>query len=480
MSQLRFTSRPSAGDLPEPPEAIWQAVLGELQLQTTRATFDAWLKGTTLVAYEDGTFIIGVSSGYARDFLDSRLRGMIKTTLSEIAGRAVDLRIVVRPKSVQDRGSAGPLLEAASLSSAPSEFAATEAQTNGHLPLDSNLTFQTFIVGASNRMAHAAALAVVDRPGLRYNPLFLWGGVGLGKTHLLHAIGHAARDRGYRVVYVSSEAFTNDLIKAIRAQATEAFREKYRTADFLLIDDIQFIAGKESTQEEFFHTFNTLHGARKQIVICSDRPPQAFTTLEERLRSRFEGGLCADLQPPDFEMRLAILRAKAEAMGVRIPDAVTYFIAERVHRNVRELTGALNRVVAQAEVLGIAPNLDVAQMVLQDLSPRANAISPEMVLDVVAEEYGLSPEDLSRRGRSKEVVLPRQVAMYLLREVTQLSLPQIGELVGGRDHTTVMHGINKIASLSETDTALRRQLLALKERLYAPSSASRKPVPRGL
>ena len=467
------TPRPPVGDLPEPPEAIWRAVLGELQLQTTRATFDAWLKDATLVAYEDGTFIIGVPSGYARDFLDGRLRGVIKTTLRDIAGRAVDLRIIVRPKAVQDRGSTGPLLEEAASSATPQTFEANGTQSKGHLPLDPNLTFQTFIVGSSNRMAHAAALAVVDKPGLRYNPLFLWGGVGLGKTHLLQAIGHVAHDRGYRVVYVSSETFTNDLIKAIRAQATEAFREKYRTADFLLIDDIQFIAGKESTQEEFFHTFNTLHGARKQIVICSDRPPQAFTTLEERLRSRFEGGLCADLQPPDFEMRLAILRAKAESMGVRVPNDVTSFIAERVQRNVRELTGALNRVVAQAEVMGIAPTLDLAQMVLQDLAPRAHTLSPEMVLDLVAEEYGLSSADLSRRGRSKEVVLPRQVAMYLLREMTQLSLPQIGELVGGRDHTTVMHGINKIASLAESDASLRRQLLALKERLYAPSPSVR-------
>lgn len=452
-------------------EAVWQAVLGDLQLQTTRATFDAWLKDATFLAMEDDTFIVGVPSAYAKDWLDNRLHHIIQSTLESICQRPVDFRVTVRSKAPYDQGHPGPLLSniEGPGETIPRHTTSTEA-SDGHLPLDPLLTFDAFIVGSSNRMAHAAAQAVAEQPGQRYNPLFLWGGVGLGKTHLLQAIGHAARAGNFSVVYVSSETFTNDLIKAIRAQSTESFRARYRTTDFLLIDDIQFIAGKESTQEEFFHTFNNLHGARKQIILTSDRPPKALSTLEERLRSRFEGGLIADLQPPGFETRLAILQTRSEMANVFIPDDVSVYVAERVQSNVRELTGALNSVIAHAEVMGVPPSLEVAHIVLNDLTAPLEARTPEEILALVAAEFSLTTETIQKRGRSKAVVLPRQVAMYLIREVTDLSLPQIGEALGGRDHTTVMHGIQKITNQIESDAALRRRVLTLKERLYTQTT----------
>jgi chromosomal replication initiator protein len=309
-------------------------------------------------------------------------------------------------------------------------------------------------------------MAVAENPARAYNPLFLYGRVGLGKTHLLHAIGNAATQRSLQVLYVSSEEFTNDLIQAIRGHATPAFRDKYRRTDVLLVDDIQFIAGKESTQEEFFHTFNTLHGQSKQIVITSDRSPKGLVTLEERLRSRFEWGLTADIQSPDIETRQAILRSKAERMGRPVDDAVLEAIARRMQSNIRELEGALNRTIAYADLRGISLTLDLVEIALVDLAPEPNALDPEHILDTVARFYNLKREQLLARDRSRQVALPRQVAMYLLREEAQISLPHIGEVLGGRDHTTIMYGCDKIAELTEADEQLRRQVTELREQLY--------------
>ncbi len=325
-------------------------------------------------------------------------------------------------------------------------------------------------------MAHAAAMAVAEQPGQAYNPLFLYGGVGLGKTHLLHAIGHAARARGYRVLYVSSETFTNDLINAIRAKTTDQFRARYRSVDVLLIDDVQFIAGKESTQEEFFHTFNALHSANKQICLTSDRPPREIATLEERLRSRFQGGIIVDIKPPDFETRLAILRSWAEERGVAVPNEVLVYIAEHITSNIRELNGAFNRVVAQALLIGEAITLRQTSEVLHDIIPTPRAVSPDALLRAVAEYYQVDLDDLRGKSRRRTVAHPRQVAMYLLREDAGLSLPQIGDLLGGRDHTTVLHGCEKIARELAQDPHLQRQIediRALAARLSTPTEAMR-------
>lgn len=326
------------------------------------------------------------------------------------------------------------------------------------------------MVGPSNRLAHAASLAVSEKPAQTYNPLFLYGGVGLGKTHLLHAIGNMCQIQGLEILYVSSEEFTNDLITAIRSHTTPAFRDKYRRIDVLLIDDIQFIAGKESTQEEFFHTFNTLHGQNKQIVMTSDRPPKAMVTLEERLRSRFEWGLAADIQPPDFETRVAILQSKADRRGYSLPDTILEDIAHRFQTNIRELEGAMTRIMAYSDLRGMALDEKLVEYALADLMPESKEIEPQQILNIIAHEYGVSIEELLSQSRSQRFSFPRQIAMYMLREESELSLPKIGEMLGGRDHTTVMYGHEKITDLLETDKKLRRKIVNIQETLYSPVS----------
>jgi len=336
--------------------------------------------------------------------------------------------------------------------------------------LNPRYVFDRFIVGKSNQLAHAAARAVAERPAGAYNPLFVYGGVGLGKTHLLHAIGHDAMRRipGIRVLYISSEKFTNDLINAIRDQRNDNFRAMYRSADILLIDDIQFIAGKESTQEEFFHTFNALHGANKQIVLSSDRPPKAILTLEERLRSRFEWGLIADIQPPDLETRTAILRAKAEAISISVPADVIDFIARKVQSNIRELEGALNRIMAFAQLNNAPLSVDLAAASLNDLGPnsRRRPINHERIVETVSSFFNLEPEDLKTGSRSREVLVPRQIAMYLMREETETPFIQISAYFGKRDHTTAMHSYEKIEGLIESDNQMRQEVLTIRQMLY--------------
>ncbi len=445
------------------PDQIWQATLGELQLQMTGATYDTWLRRARLIAYEDGTFIIGVHNGYAKDWLENRLLSMIKRTMTNITGQTVEVRFVVWNKE-PDVEDSGPLLQTpqatAELNSRPPQM---EPARNG---LNPRYTFEAFVMGPSNRLAHAASLAVVEKPATAYNPLFLYGGVGLGKTHLLHAIGHASLARNLEVLYTSSEQFTNDLINAIRTQKTEDFRAKYRTADVLLIDDIQFIAGKEATQEEFFHTFNALHVNGKQIVMTSDRSPKAMVTLEERLRSRCEWGLTADIQPPDIETRMAILRAKAESQPIQVSNAVIELIARQVQSNIRELEGALNRVVANSQLTGVPLTIESASATLTDLLARPTSVSVDQIIHLVASYYAIEVAALCGQGRSKEFVRPRHVAMFLAREEAGASLPQIGVAMGGRDHTTILYGSNKISEEIEKDDGLRRDVLAIRDRLY--------------
>ncbi|MCC7358523.1 MAG: chromosomal replication initiator protein DnaA [Anaerolineales bacterium] len=448
------------------PEQLWQAALGQLQLEIPKSTFDTWVRGSALVSQEEGAYVVGVNNAYAKDWLENRLHGTVKRTLSGLAGRAVDVRFVVAPTN--GNGHAAPEPVSAAPPVAEAEFSAMNAPAS---TLNPKYKFETFVVGSSNRLAHAATLAAAENPAKAYNPLFIYGGVGLGKTHLLQAVGNACRARGLTVLYVSSEEFTNDLINAIRNHTTESFRDKYRSIDVLLIDDIQFIAGKESTQEEFFHTFNTLHGQDKQLVMTSDRPPKAMVTLEERLRSRFEWGLTVDIQPPDLETRQAILRSKAERAGRQVEDAVIELIARRVQSNIRELEGALTRVLAYAELIGQPLTMDLAASALADLLPRTRTLTPQQIVDTVADFYNLTSEALLGPDRTKEVALARQVAMYLIREETDASLPAVGDLLGGRDHTTIMYGYKKVADMIERDDHLRRQLIALRERLYSQVGA---------
>jgi chromosomal replication initiator protein len=426
-----------------------------------KAAFDTWVRNAEYVSYEDGSLVIGVPNAYARDWLQSRLSSTVDRLLAGIMNRSVQVRFVVwhngnGHKIESERPE--PVEEAPNPACNPS--------------LNSRYSFQNFVVGASNRLAHAASMAVAEKPAQAYNPLFIYGGVGLGKTHLLHAIGNQCHRRGLQVLYVSSEVFTNDMINAIRTHTTQAFREKYRSSDVLLVDDIQFIAGKESTQEEFFHTFNTLHGQDKQIVVSSDRPPKALVTLEERLCSRFEWGLAADIQPPDLETRLAILRSRAERTVCNVPGELMELIARRVQSNIRELEGALTRVAAFADLSGLPLTPQLVETALGDMLPRRTNVETPEVIRKVAETFGVTVEALLGRDRSRQVALPRQVAMYLLREEANVSLPQIGEALGGRDHTTIMYGCEKIAELLEQDDRFRRQVLGIKEKLYGPGVSS--------
>ena len=452
-------------------DQIWLAALGQLQMQMTQATFDTWVKDTHVVSQDNGTLVIGTKNAFAKDWLENRLLTTINRTVTSLLGHPVDIQFVVDLVDDPDKQMPTSVL----LQGMQVPFENHKGRNGNHnqrletdqLILNYKYTFEQFIVGSSNRLAHAASLAVAERPAEAYNPLFLYGGVGLGKTHLLQAIAHFALSQDKTVIYTTSETFTNDLINAIRSQSTELFREKYRKADFLLIDDIQFIAGKESTQEEFFHTFNALHSSGGQIVLSSDRPPKAITTLEDRLRSRFEWGLLADIQPPDLETRIAILRFKAETQGALLPGDVMEFIARRAQSNIRELEGALNKVIAHAAMTRQPVSLDLATHALQDIVSRRAELTVEQIVDVVARYYRLNTEVLIGRGRKKDVAAARHMAMYLAREETDASLPQIGEVLGGRDHSTVMHGWEKIASQIEQSDKLRREMLSIREIIYS-------------
>ncbi|HET6443053.1 MAG TPA: chromosomal replication initiator protein DnaA [candidate division Zixibacteria bacterium] len=447
-------------------ERAWTATLGELELQMTRATFNTWLRDARLLANEDGEYVIGVRNDYAKDWLDNRLKETINRTLSSIIGEPITSRFVVWSDEIIN--PAPPVLRGEKQKKI-SPQSITQTDSNDHF--NQRYTFETFVVGQSNRLAHAAALSVAERPGSAYNPLFIYGGVGLGKTHLLHAIGHHCISEGNNVCYVSSETFTNDLIQSIRSQKMAEFRERYRTVDIMLIDDIQFIAGKESTQEELFHTFNDLHSRGKQVVLSSDRPPKAMVTLEERLQSRFEWGLMADIQLPDIETRTAILRAKAESSGVNVPDEVLDTIAQHVRRSIRELEGALNKVIAYAQLTGSTIDSKLVNMALSELLYHREEITPEHVIDTVAGYYRVTVDSLLSNSRSRIISFPRQMAMYLVRTETELSYPQIGDRLGNRDHTTVLYGYEKISDLRETDANIRRDILQIKAALYdsAPS-----------
>ncbi len=444
---------------------VWRAALGELQVSLSPANFETWLKDTALVSVDESRFRVAVPNGFAKDWLETRYRSLIAQTLARIVGYSVNVEFEVREGLTTAAGDAPAT--AASVRLEPGRVGGEGGTTN----LNPRYTFANFIVGSANRLAHAASLSVAERPGHAYNPLFLYGGVGLGKTHLMHAIGNQviAKFPRKRVVYATSEKFTNEFIASIQQGKIDEFRARYRRIDLLLIDDIQFIADKERTQEEFFHTFNAIHEDGKQIVMSSDRPPKAILTLEERLRSRFEWGLIADLTAPDLETRIAILRAKAEEGALPITSDVIEFIARKVVSNIRELEGALNRIIAFASMGATPISIELAQAVLSNVlyNPKKRQVTPERIAKAVSDYYSVPLDVLQGQKRDKSIVMPRQIAMFLMREETDVSLLRIGAELGGRDHSTVLHACDKITRESAVNDELRREIAAVRELIYA-------------
>jgi chromosomal replication initiator protein len=415
---------------------LWDEVLAKVNDKVNPHSFATWFRPTAFRDVRAGTLLVQVPSAQFKEWLARNYQGVIDEALAEV-GRS-DLQVVF------ECDSEGPAAVEGS----------AEREAGGPSSLNPKYSFESFVVGASNQFAHAAARAVAEIPSKSYNPLFIYGGVGLGKTHLMHAIGHytQARNKHLRLVYISSDRFINEMINAIRFDRLPAFRQKYRSVDMLLVDDIQFIAGKDRTQEEFFHIFNALHDAQKQIVISSDKPPRQIPTLEERLHSRFEWGLIADIQPPDIETKVAILRKKAESEHVEIPENVALFIASKVKTNIRELEGSLIRLVAYASLTGRDIELPLAQEVLHDvLQMEEKPITIEMIQKFVADQFSLKLTDLKARNNSKSVAEPRQIAMYLTKTLTGASLPEIGKGFGGKHHSTVIHSLRKVEGRRKKD-----------------------------
>jgi chromosomal replication initiator protein len=433
-------------------QEIWEAALGELQLQVNKPNYQTWFQGTKGIAYQDGQFFIGVPSTFIAEYLDKNQRSLIEKTLTGLVQSKINVHFQVS-SAQQD---------------SPDDYICQETSATDLPRFNPKYTFESFVVGSSNRLAHAAALGVAQNPGHGYNPLFIYGGAGLGKTHLLQAIGHIAQANNVRVLYVSGEKFTIDFINAIRQQKTDEFRSKYRGVDMLMIDDIHFISGKEQTAESFFHTFNELHNSSRQIVITSDRSPKSMPLLEDRLCSRFEWGLIVDIKPPDLETRLAILRSKTEQAGANILPDVLELIAQQVRKNIRELEGSLNRIIAYARLVRAEVTPELASRALADIASKASQdghITPAKLLDAVAESFQLTPEVLTSRRREKEIALARQVAMYILKQQGSYSLNEIGNILGGRNPSTVSHACEKVALNIEASPLLRRQVKDIQTRM---------------
>ncbi len=423
-------------------KGIWNKTLEIIKDYLSTPSYETWFKTTKALEETEDKLVIGVISEFGRDWIRSNYLPLIKEVIRAVAGKDLSLEFVV----LKEKGKEEKIIK-------------EEIINRRKLGLNENYTFDNFVVGDSNKLAHAASLAVAKNPGHSYNPLFIYGGVGLGKTHLIQAIGHYVLDTkpALKVVYVTSEIFTNEVIRSIQKGKMNDFHNKYRSVDVLLIDDIQFLAGKERTQEEFFHTFNALHNNYKQIVITSDRLPKEIPTLEDRLRSRFEWGLMVDIAPPDFETRVAILKKKAEKEKIKVPDDVIYYIAENIKSNIRELEGALIRLLAHASLNNSEITLDFTKRILSGIFGKIEKkkIDAEEIKKIVSSYFSISVEDIEGGKRSQDYTIPRQIAMYLIRELTNLSLPQIGNLFGGRDHTTVLYSIDKIKRELKKDENLK-------------------------
>lgn len=454
-----------------PLESLWNQILERLQVQLSRPSFETWIKTARAEQLENNCLIVSAPNPFARNWLQKYYVKIIADAVYDILGLRVEIYLTIAGGTETDGNGEQGLIW-------PSPIAPDVPESHSlHPPKPANLNpkylFSRFVVGSNNRMAHAASLAVAESPGREFNPLFLCGGVGLGKTHLMQAIGHYRLeiDPTAKIFYVSTEKFTNDLIAAIRKDSMQTFRDHYREADVLLVDDIQFIEGKEYTQEEFFHTFNTLHEAGKQVVLASDRPPQQIPRLQQRLCSRFSMGLIADIQLPDLETRMAILQKKAEYENMRLPRDVIEYIASSYTSNVRELEGALIRAVAYLSITGLPMTVENISPVLNPQTETVKA-TPDAVIAVVAEAFEVSVEDLKGNSRKREISFARQIGMYLIRQHTALSLPKVGEIFGGKDHTTVLYSCDKIAQLRNTDPNLSQTLRQLSDRINAISRKS--------
>ncbi len=443
---------------------LWRSVLEELQHKVSSSNYQTWLKNTIGLSQRDHCLIVGVPSTFITESLEKRLHPLIEQTLSNVAGQPLKVQFQVHLGG-ESEDMIPPVPSSSSRVISPS------ASVNGIISptkLNRRYTFSSFIAGSSNRLAHAASLGVAENPGGSYNPLFIYGGVGLGKTHLLHAVGWEVLRSCPRTMYVTAEQFTNEFISAIKEGKPENFRNKFRSADVLLFDDAQFIAGKEQTQEALFHTFNDLHNEGKQIIISCDRPPKSLTLLEDRLRSRFEWGLIVDMQPPDLETRLAILQAKAEDQKTIVPPEVLELIARRSQKNIRELEGSLNRVLAYSKLTKTPLTVDLAMQALTDISADTHrrSLNAQSIINAVSNHYGVPVEALQGSRRDKLTSISRQMAMYLLREELQCSWTHIGRELGGRDHSTILYGYQRITTDVNTDPAIRRDLLDIREKLY--------------
>ena len=460
-------------------EELWQAALGEIELSVSRPNFITWFRNTKVSACEDGGVIISVPNGFTKEWLENKYNKFILKALRNISPGIKEIRYVIgsyTPPARSRRIELPPETEEVVLNEEQLELTGLEETPANEANLNPKYVFDSFVVGSSNELAHAAAVAVALHPGEMYNPLFIYGGVGLGKTHLMQAIGQAVAQRwpSRRIVYTSSERFTNELIAAIQTKTTAKFRDRYRTVDVLLVDDIHFIAQKEATQEEFFHTFNALSDAHKQIVMSSDRSPKDIAGLEERLVSRFEWGLVTDIQPPDLETRIAILRKKAEEAQVDVPNEVTAFIAQQVTSNIRELEGALIRVIAYCNLFNKPRTAATAREVLKDMVREVNArVSLEEIQRQVAMYFHIELNELRGAKRQRSILYPRQVAMFLCRKLTEASLPEIGSAFGGRDHTTVMHAVEKIERESAQDLHKKQAIEQLRQLLLNASRGLR-------
>ncbi|WDV45914.1 chromosomal replication initiator protein DnaA [Clostridiaceae bacterium M8S5] len=434
-------------------EDVWSKSLELMKMELTEVSFNTWLKTINPIDMNDQSIILSVPNEFTKGILEARYITLIKNAIKQVSNNSYDIRFI----------TPGEDLTLNTIKNNDSKKTVIEQNQNIHSDsqLNPKYTFDKFVIGNSNRFAHAASLAVSEAPAKAYNPLFIYGGVGLGKTHLMHAIGHyiVNQNPSTRVVYVSSEKFTNELINSIRDDKNAQFRNKYRYVDVLLIDDIQFIAGKERTQEEFFHTFNALHGANKQIILSSDRPPKEISALEDRLRSRFEGGLIVDIQPADLETRIAILRKKATLENLQVPNDVLTYIATKIESNIRELEGALIRVVAYSSLTNKGVSIELASEALKDIiSNKPKKVTVNTIKEAVSKYYSLKIEDLTSKKRARSISYPRQIAMYICRELTDLSLPKIGDEFGGRDHSTVIHAYEKISKDIESKADIKMQI----------------------
>lgn len=445
-------------------EQLWQTVLGELELSISKANFTTWFRDTYITDWNQETIAIAVPNTFAKAWLEQKYHPVIAKALQGATNNSVNT-VLYKVEVVSAKRRIQPAI---AISERPRQEQAPEQHPFG---LNPRYRFETFVVGKGNELARAAAMAVTEKPGLVYNPLFLYGGVGLGKTHLMQAVGNKILESGggLRVLYATSESFTNAFIQSVKRGEASSFKQLYRNVDVLLIDDIQFLAGKEGTQEEFFHTFNALHHNNKQIVLTSDRPPKAIPALESRLLSRFEWGMIADIGAPDLETRMAIIKQKVEERGKEISAEILQYLAAHVQNNIRELEGALNRILAIHELQNIPITLEMTKNVLTSVAeqPKRRSLTPKQLLVIVAEFYDITLDDIMGASRKRELVVPRQISMFLLREEIQCSYPNIGQELGGRDHTTAMHAYTKISQELESNEKIRQDVHNLRQRLYA-------------